>query len=94
MLKLYIKYLRTKICPNDLVDIVFPSSAEGGRQMSLASVWKILTKYKTKSGIRLTSRIARKSKITNSRKLNLTLGEKEAVAYAMGHDVATSDRYI
>ena len=56
------------------------------------SIYKILQKFQTPSGKRLSSRALRTSKITESRKRKMSEEDKVALAEAMNHTLATAER--
>ena len=92
VLELYIKKLRPKITTDCRLKNVFPplskASSPLGQELSLSSAWKILQKFKTRSGKKISSRVIRTSKVTNS-------GEEECdnLASVMNHSSATAGRH-
>ena len=52
-----------------------------------------MKKFQTQSGKSFTSRVVRKSKVTNSRKSNFTDAHRATLAKSMNHSVPTADAY-
>jgi len=95
VLELYIDYMRPKISSANSESVFVPLDTLGGGKntLSLSSAWSILRKFKTESGKRLTSRVARVSRITISRSKDLSLQERQDLAKSMNHDLATANRF-
>ena len=95
VLILYLDKLKIKI--SESKTIVFPSSSTTGKgissMLSFGAACNILKKFKTETGKKLTTRVARASKVTNSRNLNLSLSDQRKLADAMNHSHAVSERY-
>ena len=86
-LRMYIQFLRTKIVENS--SIVFPSTSgqklNESSSLTFGGAWKVLQRFSTQSGKKLSSRVCRSSKVTNSRLDNITLEEERKLALAMNH---------
>lgn len=97
VLKLYIRKLRPLITKDQSLAVVFPAlhthSPSADRELSFSGIYRILNKFKTSSGIPLSSRILRKSIVTNSRSKNVSDEEKRTLAEAMNHSLSTANRY-
>ena len=93
-LTLFIKYLRPKMGPtkanNDFLSC--NSKMSTATPLNYSAIYKILNKFRTKSGKALSSRALRGSEVTNSRQKNLTEKEKQDLATSMSHSVATAER--
>ena len=90
----YIKHLRPKIGQTN-VDNVFLSCCPqrcGATPLNYSAIYKILQKYTTNSGKKLSSRALRGSRVTNSRKKNLSDQDKRDLANAMSHSLTTAER--
>lgn len=88
-LHLYLDKLRPLI-GNTATDSVFICSSG---PLSFALVYKILQKYTTPSGKKISSRSVRGSIVTNSRRDNLSQSQKVDLAKSMNHDIATAERH-
>ena len=95
VLKIFIQKLRPVILKDNPSPYVFVSSRADciNEDLSLAAAWKILQKFQTSSGKKLTCRSVRRSRITNSRNLNLSYQEQSDMAASMNHSVQTAERY-
>ena len=97
VVELYIKKLRPKITTDCRLKIVFPplskASSPLGQELSLSSAWKIQQKFETRSGKKISSRVVRISKVTNSREANFTREECDNLASVMNHSSATAERH-
>ena len=94
VLELYIKKLRPKITTDCRLKTVFhplsKASSPLGQELSLSSAWKILQKFETRSGKKISSRVVRTSKVANSREANFTREECDNLASVMNHSSATA----
>ena len=90
----YVKYLRPKMGPTTLPNVFLSCSNKhcSPAALNYSSLYKILQKFSTSTGKKLSSRVLRTSKITESRKKNMTHEEKTALAGAMNHTLATAER--
>ena len=97
VLKIFIAELRPKIVATDFERNVFPPKRHtkfgAAKDLSFSSACKILQSFKTKSGRKITSRTIRVSKITSNRGGTYSDKERNDLAKAMSHSVATSERY-
>jgi hypothetical protein len=95
VLNIYIKCLRAKLT-NSENTAVFPATGLTkalSTEMSFSAACRILQKFVSSTGKKLTSRVARRSIITNSRKLNLSDHQRREYAKSMSHTPETADRY-
>ena len=97
LLKKFIKYTRPSIVHDSSSEIVFPSSSGmnvNSAEPSFGAAHRILQKFETSSGKKLSSRVARSSKVTNTYKRKLSEGVNRVYATAMNHSVAVAhDHY-
>ena len=97
VLNLFLKTLRPKIIGEAKCSLVFPSSKttryNALHELSYAGAWKVLQKFRTASGKRLSSRVARASLITNSRKSKISEEEARTLAKAMNHSYDISNKH-
>ena len=93
----YIEHLRPKLAASQFNRSVFiPKSGLGpgaSEELTFSSTYKILQKFTTESGQKLSSRAIRGSKITNNRTRGTTDQERRDLARAMTHSVETAERY-
>ena len=91
------KDLRIRISQNQFCTYVFPAFAKFNSQpdhhMGLSAAFKILQKFKTKSGKRISSRIVRGSKVTAAREKNLPEATLSHIAKSMNHTRHTADKH-
>lgn len=95
VLRLFITHLRPKLTQDSEMKCVFPPK-DGlitNKTMAFSSATSILKKFETESGKKLTSRVGRRSTITNSRDVPLTNAQVKDLASSMNHTVATAERY-
>ena len=91
----YVNFLRPKFSNDITIDNVFlTTSYQSNRPTPLtySAIYKILQKFKTKSGKKLSSRALRGSMVTESRKKNYSNDEQKMLADAMSHSIATANR--
>lgn len=94
VLRKYIEILRPKLNLNKNCISVFTTiNKKINNKLSVASAFNILTNFETSSGKKMGSRAIRKSKITNSRYLNLSDQQVKDRATSMSHTVSTAERY-
>ena len=95
VLSIFINKLRKKLSLNENSQVVFPpkSSIHAKEEMSLSSAWRILQKFETKTGKKISSRVVRRSKVTYSRSKNLSEQQRQDLARSMSHSTATAERY-
>lgn len=93
-LSLYIKHLRPKLGQTAVNNVFLTCSNQlcGPAPLNYSSLYKILQKFETTSGKKLSSRALRTSKITESRKRKLSQEDKVALAESMNHTLATAER--
>lgn len=96
VLMLFIEKLRPKLLGEAQSNIVFPAkmvNSVSSTDLSLSSTWRILQNIPTTSGKKISNRVLRASKVSNSRDLNLSETQKQDLAQSMSHDLKTAERY-
>ena len=97
VLQKFVQYLRPKLISGDTdIQSVFPpkeSVTSSNKRLAFSSAYSILQKYETESGQKMSSRVGRRSNITNNRKKTLTPSQVKDLAKSMNHTVETADRY-
>ena len=91
----YVKYLRPRIGKNITINNVFTSCTNQfstATCLNFSSIYKIMQKFSTSSGKKLSSRALRGSKVTDSRNNNYSQEQREQLATAMSHSLQTADR--
>ena len=96
-LKAFIADMRPKLIESPFCDIVFSSSSKltshVDQDLTLSAAFKVMQKYKTAKGKKVSSRSIRGSKITISRQKNLPNSTLDHLANAMSHKRSTADGY-
>lgn len=94
VLKKYIEILRPKLNIHENCKSVFTTIHKKiNNKLSLAGVGNVFQTFETDTGKKLGSRSIRKSKITNSRYMNLSDQQIKDRATSMSHTVSTAERY-
>lgn len=97
VLNIFINKLRPKLLNEAQSEVVFPPkviNTLSSTDLSLSSAWHILQKFETASGKKMTSRVLRASRVSNSRNnKSITQEQKQHLAASMNHNVATAERY-
>ena len=91
----YVKHLRPRFGNNIDINNVFVSCVNQfsvPTSLTFSSIYKIMQKFSTSSGKKLSSRALRGSKVTDSRNKNYSLEQKQQLATAMSHSLQTADR--
>ena len=92
VLKIYISKLRPKIIRDQNSQIVFPPTKANSDKdsMTYGGAYKILQKFMTSSGNKISTRSVRMSRITNSRSMDLSDQQKDMAA-SMSHTLETAE---
>lgn len=94
VLRIFIEKLRPRLLNGRQCVVVFPNYTNSTNPvLSLSATHKILQKFQTKKGQKLSSRVVRASKITHSRERNISEEEKRSLAISMNHSLQTAERY-
>ena len=95
VLKIYISKLRPKIIRDQNSPIVFPPTKTNSDNdsMTYGGAYKILQKFMTSSGNKISTRSVRRSRITNSRSMDLSDQQKKDMAASMSHTLETAEKY-
>ena len=96
VLEHYIEFLRPKITKDKFSKVVFPPctklNSQSENHMSFSASFKILQKFNTSSGMKISSRSVRGSKVTSSRINKMSEADCEQQAMTMNHTVRTANR--
>ena len=93
----YISDLRSKLVNDKFCNIAFPSlpkiNSNSSNDLSLSAVFKVMQKFSTSSGKKVSTRSLRGSLVTNNRRKEMSETEKRNMAKAMNHSYNTAERY-
>lgn len=97
VLKSFITDMRPKLTNSKFCDVVFPASSKVNshvdQELGLSAAFKILQKFETFKGKKISSRSVRGSKVTISRQKNLPNETLDHIAKAMSHQRSTADGF-
>lgn len=97
VLKLFITKLRPLLSIDPTVNVAFPACTQlsntADKELSFSAIGRILGKFRTSSGVKMSTRVLRHSKVTNSRAKNINTDQRREIAEAMNHSLETANRY-
>ena len=93
----YINQLRLKLTSDSNCKVVFPANCKTNskldQSLGLSAAYKILQKFETTSGKKISSRTIRGSIVSNSRERNFSDEHLNHLAKSMNHSRSTADSY-
>ena len=93
----FVQLFRPLLCTDPNLRNVFPVLKHYNytvdKELSYGSLYNILSQFKSRSGVKLSSRNIRRARITNTRDNNISPASKKKLAKAMNHTLETAERY-